>query len=53
MTWNDFWGICTHRWKVLEVAENTLIGYDGIERPNGARYILQCDKCGDIKSVRV
>lgn len=42
--------LCWHRWAVIHKVNL----YDG-ERsslPHGSKYVLQCSKCGNIKSKR-
>lgn len=48
MTWKQFWGICEHHWERL--TEITVEGeFGGV----WYKYVLQCNKCGKIKSVRI
>jgi hypothetical protein len=37
---------CFHHWKVLE-QQNLVKSAGGV--PFGSKFILQCDKCGDVK----
>lgn len=48
MTWKQFWGICEHDWNIIDTV--TVKGaYGGI----WYKFILQCERCGAIKSKRV
>lgn len=41
------WNSCNHRWKIIDKLNHSygrsFIGYE---------YVLQCDKCGNIKRKR-
>lgn len=43
---------CEHKW--LTIRESKLYVYsDPKEEPIGFLYVLKCEKCGDIKSIRI
>jgi len=47
ITWlRKIFGLCEHKW-ILK-ASTKLVSYEGA-MPHGVRYILQCEKCGNIK----
>ena len=50
MNWRQFWGICEHKWKVINNAK--IIGNE-TSSTLGHIYILQCEKCGDLKTKKV
>ena len=39
---------CWHKWKIIETVNVFDRGHN--ERPIGTKYILQCERCGDVKS---
>ena len=47
-----FGSCCDHHWVVMKEIET----YDvelGMDMPRWRRYVMQCDKCGWIRSKRV
>ncbi len=48
--WNIVVGqLCHHKWEEIDRC-NLLVSRDAI--PHGQKYILQCERCGNIKTVR-
>lgn len=48
MTWKQFWGICEHKWiRLNKITVNTDFG--GVYH----KWVLECEKCGEVKSKRV
>lgn len=56
MKWlRRLFGLCEHKWKNIEKIDMFYVknGKRLTECPYGYKYILQCDHCGDVKSVEV
>lgn len=54
MTWNEFWGICTHKWK--EDSREHVYWTEADK--DAGQYMcvfvrLQCEKCGNFKTVKI
>lgn len=48
--WDNLIGhFCRHKWETIDGC-NLVSGRGGI--PYGQKYILRCEKCGNIKTVR-
>lgn len=49
--WNLFVGdLCIHRWKDIERVD--IVNEQHAIIPTGTKWILQCQKCGNIKCTR-
>lgn len=42
---------CLHKWKIIETVN--VFEREHNERPIGAKYIMQCEHCGNLKSKNV
>lgn len=53
MAWNFiyqlFGNFCSHKWETIDTVEIEEADYLGVVVANGTRYVLRCEKCGDIK----
>lgn len=52
--WRLIWGrpACEHKWEQVDEI-NVWDSYVSATIPVAYKYVLRCEKCGDIKSVRV
>lgn len=51
LKWLIGWPWCAHKWEILE----RINVYDGgkASRPYATRFVLQCEKCGDLKKREI
>jgi hypothetical protein len=49
ITWlRKFFGLCDHKWNIIETKD--IACQNGVR---GALYILQCEKCGNVKGKQI
>lgn len=49
--WLIGWPWCSHRWDILRCIR--VFEKETDQLPTGHRYILKCEKCGDLKQREV
>ena len=50
----QFLGICEHKWKNIERYQMELVGVEsGRVKKEWQKVIMQCEKCGKIKVLKI
>lgn len=52
LKWLVGWPWCAHKWKVLERI-NVFDGDRSGGRPIATRFVMQCERCGDIRKREI